>query len=338
MCSLETENSGFDAGKFYDEGVEEAGLDPEEVVTDSPADDDSTNVASQDTEKAVEEPEQKPAAETKPDEKPSTEDVKAAIESTEDTEQEVDSVISALLPPESQAPEAAKHRPDYEPGKFVPVEDHIKLRARAQAAEGKVSELEQQIETSTTQTGGVKPGEEVEKSPFEVFVDENPDEDFVPPKVQLEERKFQEAKKQKAQAAKEKVEQAEREKQEKQYRTTEAIRTISTRALKSEVEVRKATPDFDAVVKPFVAGNLLTDAERVEFLKDANPAQKLYDICKAKAEAFRSALGIKTAPKTETTKKAPTTEEVPAGEEDELTDQQIFDEVKDIFHPDEEES
>ena len=328
------ENGGFDAGAFFEEGVAEAGIDPEEVVTDSPDPDDSANVISQVAEVADKAGSQETAAaETKTADKagPSVEDVTAAIESTKETEQEVESVISALLPKQTE-PEAAKTKTDFEPGKYVPVEDHIKLRARAQAAEREAEDLRQRLETSTTQTGGVKPGEEAEKSPLEKFVDDNPDEEFtladMPLKVQLAESKFQEAKAQKAQQAKEKAELIEREKQEKQYRTKAAIKAITQKAEQSEAEFRKANPDYEAVVKPFVAANMLTNEERLAFFKDDNPAKRLYEICKAKADALRGVLGV-TATTTTTPAKNTTTSKAPAEnpadtDEDDMTDDEIF--------------
>ena len=333
---MTSENGGFDAGEFFDDGVEASGIGPEEIVSDSETGNEANVVTTKDdSETKAEEPETKPEAESAKVEKaePSAEDVAAAIESTKEAEQEVDSIISGLIP-KPQAPEEAQTKPDFEPGKYVPVEDHIKLRQRAQTAEREAEELRQRFETSTTQTGGEKPGEEAEKSPLEQFVDENPDEDLVPAKVQLEERKFQEAKQQKAQQAREKAEQIEREKLEKQYRTNEAVKAISTKAEQSEVEVRKSNPDYDAVVKPFVTANMLTNDERMAFLKDANPAQKLYDICKAKADALRGVVGVvgvttdTTTPAKKTTKK----DEAPAGnpadaDEDDMTDDEIFEAV-----------
>jgi hypothetical protein len=336
---MESKQGGFNAGAFFDDGMKEAGIDPEEVVDDSPVNDDTTNVVQVNDDKA--ESETKPAAETKPDEKakPSAEDVAAALESTKETEQQVDSIISELIP-KSQVPDAAQTKPDFEPGKYVPVEDHIKLRARAQAAEREAEDLRQRLETSTTQTGGVKPGTEVEKSPEEKYIEENsntfdPETEPFPAKVQLEERKYHEAKAKKAQQAKEQAEQSEREKQEKQYRTNEAIKAIRTKAEQSEAEFRKANPDFEAVVRPFVKANMLTEAEKIESLKDANPAKMLYDICKAKAEALRGVIGVPNAPNAKPETKAPTNVEADAANEEgeeELTDDQIYDQVKGLFH------
>ena len=324
------ENGGFDAGAMFDEGVEEAeeaGFDMNEVVIDSPDPDDSANVI--EVESTVPEA---AAAETKPAQEPSADEVQAAIDSTKEAEQDEESIIALLLP--KPATEAAQTKTDFKPGSHVPVEDHIKLRQRAQAAEREAEELRQRLETSTTQTGGAKPGEEVEKSPLEKFVEENPDEDIVPPKVQLEDRRFHEAKQQKAQQAQEQAARYEREKQEKQDRQSQAIQTFTMKATQSEVEFRKANPDFNAVVKPIVEAGLLTDTERIDMYKAANPAQKLYDICKAKTAAIRSAAGLpaQNAPKTETTKAAPKTGDVPAAEEgEELTDDQIYEEVKDLL-------
>ena len=306
---------------MFDEGVEAAGIQPEEIVTDSEAGDEANVVTAKDSSKTTaEEPEAGKSVAT-------AEDVAAAIESTKETEQEVESIISSLIP-KPQGHETAQTKPDFQPGKYVPVEDHIKLRTRAQQAESKVQELEQRLETSTTQTGGVKPGEEAEKSPLEQFVEDNPDDDFVPAKVQLEESKFKEAKAQRTQQARERAEQVEREKQEKQYRTDDAIKAISTKAEQSEVEVRKANPDYDAVVLPIVKAKLITNEERMEFLKDANPAKKLYEICKNKADALRGVLGVTTPAKRPTTKQAPADNLVDA-DEDNMTDEEIFNSVAD---------
>jgi hypothetical protein len=339
---MTSEDGGFDAGDFYEEGIKEAGLDQDEAVTDSPSEQEDAGVASQVSDDGTAEPGQKPEtkpADTKTAEKqPSAEEVKAALESTEEPEAEAESVIESLLP----KPQAAEQKPDVlKQGKYVPVDDHIRLRQRAQAAESKVEELQKQLETSTTPTGGEKPGEEVEKSPLKKFVEENPDEDFVPAKVQLEEREFHEERQRKAQAAKERAEQAEREKQEKQRQQAEAIESLSSRAKSSEVEFRKATPDYDAVTKPIVNGGFLTDADRLEFLKSENPAKRLYEICQVKSDAIRGVLGKTdtSTPKEETTKeKAPANKGTQAaGEEQELSDDEIYEEVKDLLPANEDE-
>lgn len=325
---MTNEDGGFDAGEFYDKGVDDAGIDTENIATDTQSGGEANVITPEkdESDAKAETPETDSGAEvSKKDDKPSAEDVAAAIESTKETEQEADSIISSLIP----KPEAAQTKQEFEPGKYVPVEDHIKLRQRAQAAEREAEDLRRSIETSTTRTGGVKPGTEVEKSPFEKFVDDNPDEELVPLKVQLEERKFQEAKAQKAQQAKESIEQAEREKQEKQYRSTEAAKAISARAEQSEAEVRKSTPDYDAVVKPFVDANMLTNDEKIAFLKDANPAQKLYDICKAKADALRGVIGTTTTTPAKTTKPKEVPKPGEEGGNEDMTDDELFDELKD---------
>ena len=69
-----------------------------------------------------------------------------------------------------------------------------------------------------------------------------------------------------------------------------------------------------------------TNDDRREFLRDPNPAQKLYDICKAKVEALRGVVGV-TAPATKPTKKASTTEEAANEEDTEMSDDDIFNEV-----------
>ena len=336
---MKNEDSGFDAGKFYDEGVEEAGIDSEEVVTDSPAQEDSTNVISQEgTEKdevkeAAGSEQQTTETETEQAETKTEDDKKAADSSEEDIqaalesiESDQESVIESLLPKAEEveaAVQEAGQGPEA-PGQRVPVEDHIKLRQRAQRAEQKIDELQEQLET---QTGGVKPGE-TEKSPLEKFVEENPEEELVPAKVQLEQMKFEQAQAQaKSDAAARKEREQSRAAEAKQ-RTADSIKALQTRALNSESAARKANTDFDEVVKTIVKANLITDAERVEFLGNKNPAQKLYEICKAKVAAIRSISGApsKETPAEKSTKeKAPTTKKSEAeNPEEDLTDEEIF--------------
>jgi hypothetical protein len=341
---MTTENEGFDAGKFFDDGMADAGLESEgapvdensqeagssDSITVKPDDKGTTDDKEQAETKTADKAEEKAA-----DSSASAEDIQDALNSTE-TESEPDSVIAGMLPKAEEVEAAAERtgQPD-RTGKFVPVEDHIKLRKRAQSAEQRVSELEGQI--ADTSTGGEKPGE-VEKSPLEKFVEENPDEDFVPAKVQLEERKFQERRQLAKQQAERKAEQARTDAAEKQQTRAKTIRAINERALKSEAEFRKVTPDFDAVTKPLVDGNFLSNEERLDFLKNENPAKRLYEICKAKRDALRSVAGEQTATAKDTPKEKPTGKKAPANPEgrteEDLSDDEIFDEIKDELNLD----
>jgi hypothetical protein len=333
---MTSEKKGFDAGELYDEGMREAGLSPDDAVPDSPGKDDSANVVSQVSEekpkekienKASAEPEKK--TKTEP-EKVSPEDIESALKSTgpEETQEQVESAISALLPKEEDV------RPAKTEGKaktgYVPLDDHIKLRERAQRAERELDEIRQR-QTVSTPTGGEKPGE-AEKSPLEKFVDENPDEDIVPAKVQLEDRKWHESRQQKIREAAERAERAEREENESRQRNIDSLNSLRKKSEDSETAFRKVTPDYDKITKPICNAGLLSESDRLAIFKDANPAQKLYEICKIKADAIAGISG--KAPekaaepsKTETSKDADTG----TAADEELTDDQIYEEVKDIF-------
>lgn len=331
--SMESEEKGFDAGEMFDEGVAEAGLESEETASDTPAQEDKSGVVSQvaeDTEKTGTEETEQAETETKEEEKKaadsSTEEIQEVLESTETPESEPESVIETMLPKVEDVEMAQEQQ--RKSGQYVPVDDHIKLRKRAQTAEQERDDLKRKLEE--TPTGGEMPGES-EKSPLKKFIEENPDEDIVPPIVQLEDREFHEAQQRKAEQARQKVEQDKVEVAEAKQRTVDSIKAIGKKALDSEKAVRKANPDFDSVTLPFVKANLLTDAERLEFLKDENPAQKLYDICKAKRDALKGVFGTpSTTTPTEkpTEKQAPITEDT-ATEDAELSDEEIYEEIYD---------
>ena len=328
---MESEEKGFDAGEFYDEGIEQAGIKEEEIVDESPSEQEASGVVSQQTNEETQTESETQTEETDQqetsDKDDSKEDIQAVLESTEEVseaETEPESVIEGILP--KVPAETEQIQPEQQ--QRVPLEDHIKLRQRAQAAEKERDELKAKMEE--TQTGGEKPGE---KSPLKKFVEENPDEDFIPASVQLAQQEWLDEREQAKIDAQQKAEQAERDKAEAQQRAVNTIKALGDRSLKTEAEVRKANPDYDEVTKPFVSAKLLKDSELAEIFKSENPSKKLYDICKAKADAIRSLSGSSTnTPGNKTTKKASTTskEETSSEElnpEDELTDDQIFEEV-----------
>lgn len=314
------QENGFDAGEFYAEGMAEAAEKLEAAGVDPDALDEVTD----DNEQTEESQEQAETTEKKKEEKnaadSSVEDIKDAIKSTETEteEEEPDSLIAAMLPKDEEV-EAAVEKPDGA-GKYVPVDDHIKLRKRAQEAERERDELRQRLE-ATTSTGGEKPGK-AEKSPLEKFVEENPDEDIVPAKVQLEERNFQNAR----QEALRNSQQRQKDVAETKRQAIATIKAIGEKAVKSESEFRKVTKDYEKVITSIVKAKMLSDDERAEAFKDSNPAKKLYEICKAKVDALRGVIGDEstsatTTPKAKTAKeKAATTEENEAGDLKDLTE------------------
>jgi hypothetical protein len=339
---MTSENEGFDAGAMYDEGMTEAGLDPENttVIEDNIEVEEAGSISQVDDSKGTSDEPKTEQAETKSESETkdkkaadsSAEDIESAIKSTEKQaaeEPEPDSVIESLLPKFEQAESAEEAEID-RTGKYVPVESHIKLRERAQKAEQERDELKARLEA--TPTGGEKPGK-AEKSPLEKYVEENPDDDFIPAKVQLEERNFQEAKRQAVIDAQRKAEQERLEAAEKQKRQADAIRSIGRKALKSEIEFRKTAADYNEVVLPFVKANLLTNEERLDFLKNENPAKRLYEICKAKRESYSQIIGITPKQEKPSQTKASTTENAQTTQEEggDLTDDEIFNEVKDLL-------
>lgn len=342
---MTTENQGFDAGEFYDEGVNDAGMNESDAVTDSPQQDDSlvmtqessqpetqaeqAETASQQQQEEVVDDKNKAA-----DSSGSDEVIQAALQSTEEeaqAQQQVESVIGDLLPKVEDVEKAQDQQRQAE--HQVPLEAHTKLRERAQKAEQERDELRRKLEA--TSTGGESPGI-AEKSPLDKYLEEHADEELlmsdIPAKVQIAESRFHEAKREaQAEAQRRQEEQVHQQQAEKQNRIN-TINAIQQKAVNSEVEFRKSHPDYDAVTRPFVKARLLSQEERVEFLRAANPAQKLYEICKVKAEA----LGINTTPKSETPKEeSKPTAKAPASTtaktkpqdraEEELTDDEIFD-------------
>jgi len=333
------EETGLDVEALYDERMADAGLtEEEEVVTDDEG-------SSQDTSKVtqVQDDPNKPGTDVKPvpadkETKPETEqvsedDIKSVLDSTAEAEAgqqavtEPESVIDSLVPKEAQHEQEKQ-----EQEQRVPLEQHIKLRQRAQQAERERDELREKMKT---QTDGEKSGE---KSPLEKFIEENPDDEFIPPKIQLEDRQWQEARERERNEARIKVEQAEKEASESQQQLASSITAIKEQSKKSEAEFRKTNTDYDSVTKPIIAAGLLKDSEIYDIFNSENPAMKLYEKCKAKADSLRNLLGVNTPASTaqstenkdstktnKVTKKTETTETETT--DDDLTDEQLVEEV-----------
>lgn len=322
---MKTEDRDFDAGEFFDEGVAEAGIEiePEEIVPEKEAKAEGAAVI----EDQQEEPEKKAAdADAEAEKKPETNAATAALESIEASEaeegkekadeaQEADSVISKLLPEADDSGKPPETRGD----ERVPLEAHTKLRRRAQDAERKVEELTKQAQASTTSTGAEKPGTE-EKSPFKKFVEENPDEDFIPSKVQLEQSEWQDAQvAARRQADVDTLQAAENQRQE-----VATINATANKAVASEQDFRKQTADYDDVVGVMLPELHLTSEEKVALLATENPAKELYDRCTARRNALRAALGV-TTPASGSHKETPADTEDEGELAPEQTDEEIFD-------------
>ena len=338
------EETGLDVEALYDQRMAEAGLTEEDVTDDKVSSQDTTKVTQVETDPNKPGTDVKPVPadkETKPETKEvSEEDIKSVLDSTAEADAgqqavtEPESVIDSLVPKETQ-----QEQVNQEQEQRVPLDQHIKLRQRAQQAEQERDELREKMKT---QTDGEKSGE---LSPLEKFIEENPDDEFIPPKIQLEDRKWQEARERERNEARIKVEQAEKEASESQQQLANSITAIKEQSKKSEAEFRKTNTDYASVTKPIIAAGLLKDSEIYDIFNSENPAGKLYEKCKAKADSLRNLLGVNTqastaqstenkdSTKTQTnkvTKKTETTETEATETEatdDDLTDEQLVEEV-----------
>jgi hypothetical protein len=317
MTTEDTQGSdNFDAGTFYDEGVEAAGgdeavsealdLDPE-TQDDQTAPQETPGAMSQVTKDSEEETQQ---TEQTGDE--TAEAAKAALESTEQQEEEesaeqAESVIAQILPGAEE-----------KPAQRVPLSEHIKERQRRQAAEKALAERDAQQQAE-------EPAAD-QKSPLKKFVEENPDDDYVPAAVQLEQREWDEARARRAAEAHQKAQDEARQAAEAEAKRIADQQTFATKAETSEKVFRKEHPDYEAVTRPFVAGRKLTTEQLQDIAKADNPAQRLYEVCQAERSLLRDALGIETA---EPTRQAPNAREKPSDEEagGDMTDEEVFDEV-----------
>jgi hypothetical protein len=305
--STEDENEQFDAGAMFDEKLAEAKEEGLEVPPEPSFNEDGTvaedgaehaaNVMSPKRDTPSEEPE---APETEDQDKSDSSDTAAAeaalaaVPEDEAAKEDEESLINAFLPEQpaddSQAEQVqtADDEIDHS-GTTVPLAAHTKLRKQKQAAEARVRELEAQGVSGHTPTGAEQPGQQAEEDiePLAQFVEENPDEEFVPASVQLAQSQWarrQEYKRLQAEAA-------ERQQAVAQRRQVDEIRKIAGRAQQSEAEFRKNTPDYNRVMKAAIANRMIDPAERDAALLDANPAEALYKLAKARVTAIAEAMG-----------------------------------------------
>lgn len=294
--------------KFAQDGLDEAHVvsDEDGIVVDEEVDNSPEGFAPN-KEKEAEEP--KPENKEAPDA-----EVKAALEAAEqaDPEEEPESTIAQILPKPEAKPESQDQK--------VPLADHIKLRQRAQKAERELEELRQRPQT--TPTGAEKPGEQ---SPFEQWVEENPEDAEIsdaPAKVKLAERKYQEARAREAANKQAEAERLAREQAQAEQAQLSQYQALEQKATTSEKQFRKEHPDYDKVTKAVLKLNLLTDAERRALAQSEELVKDYYELCKDKLAAVRDGLGI--TPTEEPPKQPANPEEE---EEREMSDDEVFEEI-----------
>ncbi len=321
---MTTEEGGFDAGKMYDDGVAEAeaqgGLPDSELEPSDNPESEDVGVMTQQTEKTQDTGAAKQKTDEKVEDKVQDEDaVKAALKSAGEDEEpgetEAESIVAALLPKaETQSKTDGK----------VPLDQVLKLRERAQQAERERDELRQKLEAKS------EPKPEVEEiSPMEKFVEENPDEDFIPAKIQAEQLKWERQQRQKAADAQAKAEREKAEQTETQRQQIAAVTELGKKADASEKAARKANKDYDEVTKNALALGLVKSSDVQELLKSNDIAGDLYKLSKSRIEAHRKALGIQSPEPEPTKEKAAAKKQEPGqGSDDDLTDDEFFEEVK----------
>jgi len=265
---MANKDENFDVEEWAEEGIKDAEGKLDDDFEEAPA-----------------EEEEKPEEPAKADEEPA----KKSPEEEEE-EQQAESTINKLLTPEEQ--------------QRVPVEDHIKLRQRAQAAEKRADEAESQLAEQQTQTGGERPGKTDKLAELE-------DDDLV---------RAGDVR----QAIKQEVEKV--SKGIESERATQEAQAMAANAVKSEESFRKDTADYDQVTSAANELGVINDADRKVIFKDPNPAKKYYEIAKERVSNIQKHLGITTTTTPKSPKPKKETGEEEEGEEN-LTDDQIFNEV-----------
>ena len=123
-------------------------------------------------------------------------------------------------------------------------------------------ELDRKLAEKTAKLTAEEAAKPPEKSPLEIFVEENPDEDIVPAKVQLAERKWQKEQDAKSQKQKE-------------------IGSISSKVNDSYLKARQKYKDFDDILVG--AEDLLTEGDQVDIRnaiqRGEDGAEALYRRC-----------------------------------------------------------
>jgi len=183
----------------------------------------------------------------------------------------------------------------------VPLEQVIKLRKRAQAAEAERDALKEKITQPAAENAETDPLKDLD------------DNDYLTAgqvKKLLETNTSRIQKTAKAEA-------------ERSAQLARAERIIE-RSIISEKEFKTKTEDYDKITKVASELKLFTDADRQKIFDSENPAQTYYEMAKNKLGTIRSVFGGSTdKPKTTKTKS-----EIPNTEnENEDDDEKIFEEV-----------
>ena len=215
----------------------------------------------------------------------------------EETPQDDSAMATLFVKPETEEP--AKQR--------VPLEDHIKLRQRAQAAEARIAELESQHQT--TQTEEDKSGDD--------FLGELEDGDLVRAEAvkQAIPKIIERAVSQAVGQANQNLE---------NERAVGQAKAQADRAVKSEKEFAKVTPDYDQVTKAAIKLGFLSAEDKKKIFASEHPAKTCYEMSKQKLHDIQTTLGITpTSTGEQTTNNEPVVpEEEEVSEEDFLS---VFD-------------
>lgn len=295
---MATENEGFDAEKMFDEGVEEAGIQ-EEAVESSEQDQAATQSALDNLEQAGQE------------DTTDTSEEKTQTDDKVSSETESESTLVKMLEKQGDSegkPDEAK--PD---DRRVPLDEHVKLRKRAQAAEKALADLKK--ETQTRPAG--------ENADINELLESLPDEQLVEGKdvkklIRLTEQRLSSRLDEGLKKVTDEL-------------NKEEIVSLISKCKKSEIAFKKENTDFDEVIEDAKTLNLVNDSDFKKALQTDNPAKSYYDICKKKLTILRKHSGSGT-PKDETagdTTGKSKQEKPPKGKEpdEEQTDDEVFGEV-----------
>lgn len=305
------EKVGFDVEGFVDDGREKAGLEPEQSEAEQAAEA-KAELAKKDEaneKEAAEQAEAKAKEEAGAKAKSDAEAAKEALEETE-TGEEDGSTIEDIL--ETEVPES---EPGPEPKKgTVPLEKHIKLRKRAQDAEAKLKELQDDIDAAK----GIEEEDPDKKAEDDELADLE-DDDFVSVKT---------LKQQQEKAAKERDKQTKLAKAEKAKAT---LGNLVRRAGQFGAQFEKDHPDFNKVLKTADDLHQLPAGVKRQALLQPDPAKYLYEYCQERLTTLREGLGVGEKAEKPTKKETETDEERKAREEAEaeenLSDEEIFNDI-----------
>lgn len=321
--SMTSENSGFDVEQFAQEGLDDAGVTQDEVADDPQGSPTPADTVVPKTDNEPPSAEQPPSKEAQ-DKETSTDAIKAALQATEPSpttpnqpQPEPESTIAELLPKQQETlaePEARK--PDHK----VPLEDHIKLRERAQKAERERDEAIAKFQVTTQQQI-----QEIE--PLDKWIADNPEDAQIspPPAAVLQaQRKFELAQQQRRLDAQRAADEARRQAFEANRQLLTDAQSKKQRAEESEKVFRSTHPDYTKLTNAVIKANLLSKKEQEAILDSENPGQALYDLAKTKLTAIHDGLGITTPISEPQPKPAKTTLQGEEEEEPEMTDDEIF--------------